>query len=186
MKFYQEQKCQIIVYYKEIKVEDIIIAKDIKLEDYIKNKVFNIEEAVRGNIKKLGDLTFKIKGNEGYIPHFHIEGSKVDTCVCIFVPLYFHHRSHKNTSFDGKTKEALNEFLNSPYRGVSDSKITIWEYLRNIWLELYYDNADINKREVLKNHFIIYGLYDPHSRLPFIPKNSVQPNYISMYGSIHE
>ena len=168
-------------------MEDIIIAKNINLEEYLgeNSKLFNIEEAIRGDIKKIKTVDFMINGREGYIPHFHILGKNVDTCVCIFVPMYFHHRSHANTTFSGKTKESLNNFLMTQYKNEIVGT-TVWMFLRNTWLELYYNSKGNDYKDALKGHFIEYGLYNPKSNLEFNPYVSYQPDYKSMYATIHE
>lgn len=74
-----------------------------------------LEEAIHmnlGNENKAGICYIKIKGNEGPIPHFHIESKsgKFFCCVKLYEADYFHHiDGEKDLSKD--QKEILNENL---------------------------------------------------------------------------
>lgn len=99
-------------------------------------------------IKDIGKCFIEVFSDEGNnIPHFHIRneaevnnGSEKDrfhTCLYIFDNRYFTHKGKMDT-FKKKQMEELNDWLKKPNKRYG--KITNWEAIRKIWIDLY-DNG---------------------------------------------
>lgn len=126
-----------------------------------------LDEFIKLHLGGLGNCIIKVKGNEGPIPHFHLEAnidSKVkgyngnfESCICIYQPLYFNHGKYRD-KLDKDQKKVLNDFLSKPaeYKFIDGSN---WQLITTLW-------------ELAGN------------QLKNVPKNPVQPDYTIMENMI--
>lgn len=93
-----------------------------------------IEEAWIGdtNIKKYGLCKVYVHGDEGMIPHFHIENNESnDICVCISESKYFKHGKYKDTFPSNKQTKMLDYWLRQPNNVDTDK--SNWEMCILAW-----------------------------------------------------
>lgn len=127
------------------------IIGEINFSNYI------IESIGKPVLKGLGKCVISVYGNEGQIPHFHIESknkpihkkgeekSDPDYCVHIESNYFFNHSDHPMTFNDKNSTKALDTWLRKGYK---DGKETNWAYIRRLWEEL--NPKCVNNNKLLK------------------------------------
>mgnify|MGYP003558823966 CR=1 FL=1 len=130
--------------YEEIHNEKNKCIIDI-IPNFIPNK---IDEKIQINIY----------GNEkSKIPHFHLEGSNFNCCICIFDNKYFIHKNMKYNMLSIQQKDILNEFLNQKTEYLP---ISIWEFAVTVW---YNNNIkNYNKLLQIKYKFKYHKITQPN------------------------
>jgi hypothetical protein len=132
-----------------------------------------IKEAVgKLNMKRPGICDIKVKGNEGYIPHIHIENRRgFECCICLLQCLYFTHKE-KESKLDADQKVIFDTFMRSP--NSKDDSLTNWQYALNLWV-MQNDQSRTKLDNFKKNNNIT---------------NEIQPDYTLLdngpKGTIHE
>lgn len=151
---------------KEIVIAEIDLTtpKEIFLAD----EAMNINLGGKGK-SRFGKSRIKVKGNEGTIPHFHIESVSggIYCCVCIYVAKYFLHGGHDNQKeLDVDQRTILNEFMKEidPSNGMP-----IWNSIAYAWQTVNPSNT--------------FDTYCIHNNLD--KNNLTQPNYTLMTESCH-
>lgn len=97
-------------------------------ETLIENEVLE-EMATIGEYK---DCVYRIYGNEGNIPHFHIlKNNKTIQCVRIDKAEYFTHNGKYTYELNSGERKALIKFLNSKH--FNKYPETNWVYVVNQW-----------------------------------------------------
>lgn len=88
----------------------------------------------RPNLDKFGTCKIYVYGNEGPIPHFHLEKSngEVICCICIFEAKYFHQETYP-TILSSKQKKELNKYMKTYTKNSFGAKLTVWETAANAW-----------------------------------------------------
>ena len=116
---------------------------------------------------KFGVSYIKVKGNEGGVPHFHIEskGTSLYCCVCIFIPMYFNHTHTKDeVKLNTDQKWILNEYLKVKLNNGKSN----WDIIVDAW-----NQANYNK-----------DTFEIHCKKYKLDKNNLsQPNYTEMEDS---
>lgn len=110
--------------FKEIIIGEFSINIEILDEDNISNHI--------SYKKKTLNYRISVYSNEGPIPHFHISDTTnnkgIDTCICIFAPMYFIHGNHSSI-LNNEELKILNKFLQSNY----DDNETYWDHIVYTW-----------------------------------------------------
>ena len=88
-----------------------------------------------------------IYGNEGPIPHFHVEHKEKNLSVCVRIDKaeYFSHGSHKD-KLDSKVIKKLKLFLESPHKFFGKNGYTNWQIICVYWNDnnMDYQIEDVN------------------------------------------
>ena len=107
--------------------------KNDRLLNAITNNLYEneiLEEMA--TIGKYGKYTYRIYGNEGNIPHFHIlKDNETIQCVRLDEPKYFTHNGKYTYTLNKKERTDLIDFLNEKHFDKYD--ITNWEYVVSQW-----------------------------------------------------
>lgn len=142
------------------------------------------ESVSETKLGKAGICTITVKGNEGVIPHFHIENkaTKFDCCMCIFEPKYFSHPGHRSM-MDSDQLCILNEHMNKQY----DADATIWEYCKSLWIaqnvQGYKGKENAFTGYCKRNNIYVMDYNNPPSGK--IEDCTGQPDYRTTRESIH-
>lgn len=107
--------------------------KSDKLLEATKNKLYEneiLEEMA--TIGRYGKYTYRVYGNEGNIPHFHIlKDNDTVQCVRLDKAEYFTHNGKYTYKLNSNERKDLINFLNSKHFDKYD--ITNWEYVVSQW-----------------------------------------------------
>lgn len=82
-------------------------------------------------VTTIGKVAIIVYGDEGPVPHFHIESKDFNCCVCIFNNKYFDHGIHQDTLNRKQLKE-LDSFMRN--KCSLEEKITNWEAVKILWV----------------------------------------------------
>ena len=114
-------------------MNDYIIIGDIDFSDCLNEKYIENSLAFSG----LGLCSVKVNnGDEGQIPHFHIDEANgpFKTCICIYSANYFNHNKSSSGVFNSAQRKTLDLWLRKLCQ-LKDAKIgeSNWEYIARFW-----------------------------------------------------
>lgn len=151
-----------------LKVADSKIISEETISNDQKNKI---------DISKADNCKVKVRTNEGGVPHFHIIGDNFETCICIFIPLYFAHNNKTAETLPNSDLKELNSWLKKQYH--KDPTLTNWEKIAQFWDDNNSEESSNFKRTATQPDYV--GMkptdqYNTHKEMGFKDSNSEKEN----------
>ena len=114
-------------------VDDYTIIGNIDFSDCLNEKYIENSLAFSG----IGVCSVKVNnGDEGQIPHFHIDevNGSFKTCICIYSANYFNHNKSSSGVFNSAQRKTLDSWLRNSCH-LKDAKVgeSNWEYIARFW-----------------------------------------------------
>lgn len=130
---------------------DVITLGTINFKNILAEREIASNNRFKG--RYIGECKVQVYGNEGQIPHFHIESldKKFDCCVRIYEPYFFQHGTHQDL-LNGYQCKQLDKWL----KNIEKFSNTNWQNIVLTWIGMnpdckYPENQKVNNQPNYSN-----------------------------------
>ena len=125
---YNEQSYE---YFRKIREDKVTTIGSIELE--LPN-VLNEDKMDTIDLSKLGKCRIDVYGGEGSVPHIHIQGKNIDTCINLIGDSYFDHGKH-TSKLSGNNEKLIKNWFKKENDNPTTKKLakTMYDLARLNW-----------------------------------------------------